>query len=360
MPRRSQLLVIALALSGCKAMNIFKCIKQTCCQKNADHTRRSKSVGHEQYYMNGEGDAKGRLVSCHSILDKMNTDPCGFVDEYSCVQMGVCKKPLYLDVGKKMCSCYKTTCAENRPTPKPTSPPTFSAADTAKVKHTVYTPFPTPRPSRGPTTSTKGHLGGSNVHSSVIGGVGHVINPNFRRQRAMQLSNKIANGGGVQGGAPASAPGFVPFMGQQTAQDLHVPLPLVKQGLKVKSIPPASGCHGPRARNGDKTKILLTAYLYDTVKKSKYHSFPALRQRELYLTLGLGHAIEGLDGGIVGMCAGETRDLMIPPSLAYGARVLKPCVNHPAPGILLPACFGDYVPADSTLWFEVTLAGFGF
>ena len=162
----------------------------------------------------------------------------------------------------------------------------------------------------------------------------------------------------MQGGAPASAPGFVPFMGQQTAQDLHVPLPLVKQGLKVKSIPPASGCHGPRARNGDKTKILLTAYLYDTVKKSKYHSFPALRfaplpllemrlsltavpalfrQRELYLTLGLGHAIEGLDGGIVGMCAGETRDLMIPPSLAYGARVLKPCVNHPAPGILLPA-----------------------
>jgi hypothetical protein len=103
------------------------------------------------------------------------------------------------------------------------------------------------------------------------------------------------------------------------------------------------------------------------------------RQRELYLTLGLGHAIEGLDGGIVGMCPGEVRKLMIPPNLAYGDRVLKPCVNHPAPGVLLPACFGDYVPADSSLvryerclrlflhtngafgqWFAVTLVGFGF
>lgn len=143
-------------------------------------------------------------------------------------------------------------------------------------------------------------------------------------------------------------------------ETLHAPLALIQQGLKVKSTPPPGGCGSHRARNGDKCKILVTAYLYDTIKEKPYHAFPALRQRELYLTLGLGHAIEGLDGGIVGMCPGEVRKLMIPPNLAYGDRVLKPCVNHPAPGVLLPACFGDYVPADSSLWFAVTLVGFGF
>ena len=55
-------------------------------------------------------------------------------------------------------------------------------------------------------------------------------------------------------------------------------------------------------------------------------------------TLGQGQVIRGWDRGLLGMCVGEVRKLVVPPDLAYGSLGAPP-----------------RIPADSTLVFEVEL-----
>ena len=91
---------------------------------------------------------------------------------------------------------------------------------------------------------------------------------------------------------------------------------------------------GPEAKNGD---ILVVHYtgtfedgeVFDTSKKPGGQPFP--------VQLGAGQVIRGWDIGLVGMQAGGTRKLTIPPQLAYGP--------------------DDYsgIPGGSTLIFEVEL-----
>jgi len=64
------------------------------------------------------------------------------------------------------------------------------------------------------------------------------------------------------------------------------------------------------------------------------------RGQPLPLTLGIGQVIKGWDDGLQGMCLNEKRTLTIPSQLAYGSRG-----------------FGNVIPANSALVFDVELVG---
>ena len=58
----------------------------------------------------------------------------------------------------------------------------------------------------------------------------------------------------------------------------------------------------------------------------------------LYLTIGVGELIEGWDVGLLGICRGAKVILVVPPQMAYGSNG-----------------FGDLIPGDATLRFDVEI-----
>jgi FKBP-type peptidyl-prolyl cis-trans isomerase FkpA len=89
---------------------------------------------------------------------------------------------------------------------------------------------------------------------------------------------------------------------------------------------------GEEAQAGDLLSVHYTLWLEDGTKiQSSVGGDP------FEFTLGQGDVIKGWDQGLVGMKAGGTRKLIIPPDLAYGA-----------------SGQGD-IPPNATLTFEVQL-----
>jgi len=62
------------------------------------------------------------------------------------------------------------------------------------------------------------------------------------------------------------------------------------------------------------------------------------RARPFTFELGVGQVIPGWDQGLLGVCPGEERHLVVPPELAYGDRGA-----------------GDVIPPDSTLLFDIVV-----
>jgi peptidylprolyl isomerase len=73
---------------------------------------------------------------------------------------------------------------------------------------------------------------------------------------------------------------------------------------------------GPTAEAGDSVTVqyVLATYSAGKVIQSSWTSQP------FQFTLGQGQVIKGWDMGVVGMQAGGRRELIIPPSLGYGAQ----------------------------------------
>uniref|UniRef100_A0A182T5V2 peptidylprolyl isomerase n=1 Tax=Anopheles maculatus TaxID=74869 RepID=A0A182T5V2_9DIPT len=89
-----------------------------------------------------------------------------------------------------------------------------------------------------------------------------------------------------------------------------------------------------RTKKGDLVHMHYTGTLEDGTEFDS--SIP--RGNPLTFTLGMGQVIKGWDQGLLGMCEGEKRKLVIPPELGYGERGA-----------------GDKIPPNSVLIFEVEL-----
>lgn len=89
-----------------------------------------------------------------------------------------------------------------------------------------------------------------------------------------------------------------------------------------------------KSRKGDILHMHYTGKLEDGTEFDS--SYP--REQPLTFTLGSGQVIKGWDQGLIGMCEGEKRKLVIPPELGYGASGAPP-----------------KIPGNAVLIFEVDL-----
>ncbi|XP_045586136.1 peptidyl-prolyl cis-trans isomerase FKBP2 isoform X2 [Procambarus clarkii] len=89
-----------------------------------------------------------------------------------------------------------------------------------------------------------------------------------------------------------------------------------------------------KSRRGDLLHMHYSGKLEDGTEFDS--SYP--RGQPLTFTLGSGQVIKGWDQGLIGMCEGEKRKLVIPSDLGYGASGAPP-----------------KIPAHATLVFEVEL-----
>ena len=89
-----------------------------------------------------------------------------------------------------------------------------------------------------------------------------------------------------------------------------------------------------KSRKGDVLNMHYTGKLEDGTEFDS--SIP--RNRPFTFTLGTGQVIKGWDQGLLGMCVGEKRKLVIPPDLGYG-----------------DSGAGEKIPGGAALVFEVEL-----
>merc|ERR1712111_96769 len=95
------------------------------------------------------------------------------------------------------------------------------------------------------------------------------------------------------------------------------------------------GCkENQKAHEGDKVTVHYGGFLQDGKKFDS--SFD--RSQPFTFTMGVGQVIPGWDQGLLGVCAGEERHLVVPATLAYGDRGA-----------------GDVIPPGATLLFDVVI-----
>merc|ERR1719330_2312646 len=106
-----------------------------------------------------------------------------------------------------------------------------------------------------------------------------------------------------------------------------------KLQIGIKKRVPAEECK-TKTKKGDVLDMHYTGKLEDGTKFDSSLD----RNQPFTFTLGTGQVIKGWDQGLLNMCEGEKRKLVIPPELGYGASGAPPAI-----------------PGNSVLIFEVEL-----
>ncbi|CAB4002674.1 FK506-binding 2-like [Paramuricea clavata] len=106
-----------------------------------------------------------------------------------------------------------------------------------------------------------------------------------------------------------------------------------KQNLQIIPLSKPVEC-SVTADNGDMVAVHYIG------KLANGQTFDASKEEPIKFQLGVGRVIKGWDEGILGMCVGEKRQLVIPPDLAYGANGVQ-----------------GVIPPHATLTFVTELAG---
>jgi len=104
-------------------------------------------------------------------------------------------------------------------------------------------------------------------------------------------------------------------------------------GLKVEYVSKPDSCDRV-ARNGDMLEMHYTGTLEDGKKFDSSYD----RSEPFKFQIGVGQVIKGWEEGVLGMCIGEKRRLIVPPELGYGDQGA-----------------GDIIPGGATLFFDVEL-----
>jgi len=105
------------------------------------------------------------------------------------------------------------------------------------------------------------------------------------------------------------------------------------EGLLVEKISKPDSCD-KIARNGN----LLAMHYTGTLEDGKKFDSSYDRSEPFKFQIGVGQVIKGWEKGVVGMCVGEKRRLIVPPALGYGDQGA-----------------GDIIPGGATLYFDVEL-----
>ena len=108
---------------------------------------------------------------------------------------------------------------------------------------------------------------------------------------------------------------------------------VTSSGFKVEHISKPDTCDRV-ARNGDSCTIHYIGTLEDGKKFDSTYD----RSETFQFQIGVGQVIKGWEEGVLGMCIGEKRRLIIPPELGYGDQGA-----------------GDIITGGATLFFEVEL-----
>lgn len=105
-----------------------------------------------------------------------------------------------------------------------------------------------------------------------------------------------------------------------------------------KTVVKKGDCTQGIAKNDDRVFVHYVGTLEDGTKFDSSYD----RNTPLSFPLGHGFVIEGWEKGVMGMCIGEERKLVIPPELGYGDRGA-----------------GDAIPPGATIYFDIKLVKIG-